>query len=249
MFGKYCGGRIWAFIPSGDEESHSYCKLESDLEPFFCRNPKVKLVKEEKFLPDAAAGSLCVCGLCGFVWTPVWPLSVYSSCHMAPFYLHRRRPTPQTAASSSVHRGGELALVIRAESEWGEQRRAVVLHDFWQAWLRRGEQSWHKRTTHFLFFGCKCTKVRVMCDVAKCKGLLLDDWAPREASTRTFEANLQLTNGRRGKKSTINEHLLAINSFPFAQLGLTVQRVRLCLAAVLVSPPQINVTFLSGPFA
>lgn len=34
-----------------------------------------------------------------------------------------------------------------------------------------------------------------MCDVAKCKGLLLDDWAPREASTRTFEENLQLTNG------------------------------------------------------
>lgn len=74
-----------------------------------------------------------------------------------------------------------------------------------------------------------------MCDVAKCKGLLLDDWAPGEASTRTFEANLQLTNGGGGgEKSTINEHLLAINSFPFAQLGLTVQRARLCLAAVLV---------------
>lgn len=127
-----------------------------------------------------------LCGLHGFVWAPVWPLSVCSSCHTAPVYLHRHRTTPQTSASSSVHRGGELALVIRAESGWGEQRRAVVLHDFWQARLRTREQSWHEKTTDFLFFSCveRCMWCLRLLNVKACCPMI----GPGEASTRTLEA-------------------------------------------------------------
>lgn len=122
--------------------------------------------------------------LCQSTAAAIWQLSSFTGTGTMP----------QTSASSSVHRGGELALVIRAESEWGEQRRAAVLHDFWQAWLRTREQSWRDRTTAFLFFSCKCTKCTwclTLLNVKACCPMMDPEWGVHKDLWGKF-----LTNGR-----------------------------------------------------
>lgn len=137
---------------------------------------------------------------------------------MPPLYLRWHKPTPQTPASSAVHRGGELAPVIRAESEWGEQRRAVVLHDSWQAWLRTS-----LRIREQQIF---CSSVASSQRFIWCLMQLLLNLKTRCLRIGAFEAIY-------GEESTIQEHLLVVNSFYSFELVLM---SCLCLISARIHP-------------
>lgn len=115
-FCKHCRGRIWPFFLTIVMNWRWRIGFSLQIRILLNRllqKPRVKLVKEENFLLNTAAESLCV----RLVRVRLDACLTSDSLQQLPSGTSLPPPlyrlTPQTSASSSVHHGGELALVIR----------------------------------------------------------------------------------------------------------------------------------------